>query len=295
MFMHLMDGVLVAKTIKSDLLREVAIKKATGIRVPHLAAILIGDHPASASYIKNKIKSCAETGYDSTLIAKSATIEENELIDMVEGLNENSSIDGFIVQLPLPKHIDDNKILLCIEPRKDVDGFHPANVGRMVLGLPSYIPATPFGILKLLEYYQIQTEGKHVVVVGRSNIVGTPISLLLSRKAYPGNATVTLCHSKSADLKELCLQGDVLIAAIGMARFITRDMVKPGAVVIDVGMNQIVAPETKKGYRLVGDVNFEEVAPICSYITPVPGGVGPMTVCALLMNTWLAYTKKIYG
>ncbi len=290
-----MDGVLVAKTIKSDLLREVAIKKATGIRVPHLAAILIGDHPASASYIKNKIKSCAETGYDSTLIAKSATIEENELIDMVEGLNENSSIDGFIVQLPLPKHIDDNKILLCIEPRKDVDGFHPANVGRMVLGLPSYIPATPFGILKLLEYYQIQTEGKHVVVVGRSNIVGTPISLLLSRKAYPGNATVTLCHSKSADLKELCLQGDVLIAAIGMARFITRDMVKPGAVVIDVGMNQIVAPETKKGYRLVGDVNFEEVAPICSYITPVPGGVGPMTVCALLMNTWLAYTKKIYG
>ncbi|MDZ4707361.1 MAG: tetrahydrofolate dehydrogenase/cyclohydrolase catalytic domain-containing protein [Saprospiraceae bacterium] len=293
--MHLMDGVLVAKTIKSDLLREVAIKKATGIRVPHLAAILIGDHPASASYIKNKIKSCAETGYDSTLIAKSATIEENELIDMVEGLNENSSIDGFIVQLPLPKHIDDNKILLCIEPRKDVDGFHPANVGRMVLGLPSYIPATPFGILKLLEYYQIQTEGKHVVVVGRSNIVGTPISLLLSRKAYPGNATVTLCHSKSADLKELCLQGDVLIAAIGMARFITRDMVKPGAVVIDVGMNQIVAPETKKGYRLVGDVNFEEVAPICSYITPVPGGVGPMTVCALLMNTWLAYTKKIYG
>jgi len=295
LFMHLMDGVLVAKTIKSDLLREVAIKKATGIRVPHLAAILIGDHPASASYIKNKIKSCAETGYDSTLIAKSATIEENELIDMVEGLNENSSIDGFIVQLPLPKHIDDNKILLCIEPRKDVDGFHPANVGRMVLGLPSYIPATPFGILKLLEYYQIQTEGKHVVVVGRSNIVGTPISLLLSRKAYPGNATVTLCHSKSADLKELCLQGDVLIAAIGMARFITRDMVKPGAVVIDVGMNQIVAPETKKGYRLVGDVNFEEVAPICSYITPVPGGVGPMTVCALLMNTWLAYTKKIYG
>lgn len=290
-----MDGVLVAKTIKSDLLREVDIKKASGLRAPHLAAILIGDHPASASYIKNKIKSCAEAGYDSTLITKPATIVEEELIDMIMGLNENSSIDGFIVQLPLPKHIDDNKILLSIEPRKDVDGFHPANVGRMVLGLPSYIPATPFGILKLLEYYQIQTEGKHVVVVGRSNIVGTPISLLLSRKAYPGNATVTLCHSKSADLKDLCLQGDVLIAAIGMARFITRDMVKPGAVVIDVGMNQIVAPETKKGYRLVGDVDFDQVAPICSYITPVPGGVGPMTVCALLMNTWLAYTKKIYG
>jgi len=293
--MQLMDGVLVAKTIKSDLLREVDIKKASGLRAPHLAAILIGDHPASASYIKNKIKSCAEAGYDSTLITKPATIVEEELIDMIMGLNENSSIDGFIVQLPLPKHIDDNKILLSIEPRKDVDGFHPANVGRMVLGLPSYIPATPFGILKLLEYYQIQTEGKHVVVVGRSNIVGTPISLLLSRKAYPGNATVTLCHSKSADLKDLCLQGDVLIAAIGMARFITRDMVKPGAVVIDVGMNQIVAPETKKGYRLVGDVDFDQVAPICSYITPVPGGVGPMTVCALLMNTWLAYTKKIYG
>ena len=290
-----MDGVLVAKTIKSDLLREVDIKKASGLRAPHLAAILIGDHPASASYIKNKIKSCAEAGYDSTLITKPATIVEEELIDMIMGLNENSSIDGFIVQLPLPKHIDDNKILLSIEPRKDVDGFHPANVGRMVLGLPSYIPATPFGILKLLEYYQIQTEGKHVVVVGRSNIVGTPISLLLSRKAYPGNATVTLCHSKSADLKDLCLQGDVLIAAIGMARFITRDMVKPGAVVIDVGMNQIVAPETKKGYRLLGDVDFDQVAPICSYITPVPGGVGPMTVCALLMNTWLAYTKKIYG
>lgn len=290
-----MDGVLVAKTIKSDLLREVEIKKAAGLRAPHLAAILIGDHPASASYIKNKIKSCAEAGFDSTLITKPSSLTENELIDIVRGLNENPEIDGFIVQLPLPKHIDDNTILLAIEPKKDVDGFHPANVGRMVLGLPSYIPATPYGILKLLEYYQIETEGKHVVVVGRSNIVGTPVSLLLSRKAYPGNATVTLCHSKTANLKELCLQGDILIAAIGMAYFITRDMVKQGAVVIDVGMNQIVAPESKKGYRLVGDVDFEQVAPLCSYITPVPGGVGPMTVCALLMNTWLAYSKKIYG
>jgi methylenetetrahydrofolate dehydrogenase (NADP+)/methenyltetrahydrofolate cyclohydrolase len=293
--MQLLDGVLVAKQIKSDLLREVENITSAGRRAPHLAAVLIGDHPASASYIKNKIKSCVEAGFESTLITRPDSIGESELLGIVQQLNENPAIDGFIIQLPLPGHINDNNILLHINPSKDVDGFHPTNVGRMVLGLPAYIPATPYGILKLIEYYQIPTEGKHVVVIGRSNIVGTPVSVLLSRKAYPGNATVTLCHSRSSDLKEYCLQGDILIAAIGIPHFIKSDMVKTGAAIIDVGMNQIPAPNSKKGYRLVGDVDFDHVSPQCSFITPVPGGVGPMTVCALLMNTWLAYSKKIYG
>jgi len=293
--MQLLDGAMVAKEVKADLLRKVENKLADGQRAPHLAAILIGDHPASASYIRNKILSCTEAGFDSTLVTRSASITEEELIDIVKDLNQNPLIDGFIVQLPLPRHIDATKILLAIEPSKDVDGFHPVNIGRMVLGLPTYIPATPLGILKLIERYQIQTQGKHVVVVGRSNIVGTPVSVLLSRKAYPGNATVTLCHSKSDDLKNICRHADILIAAIGSSRFIKEDMVTDGAVIIDVGMNQVVDPAAKKGYRLVGDVDFEKVAPKCSYITPVPGGVGPMTVCALMMNTWLAYIKKIYG
>ena len=213
----------------------------------------------------------------------------------MEGLNQNDSIDGYIVQLPLPKHIDDQEILLAIDPKKDVDGFHPMNIGRMVIGLPAYVPATPLGILKLIEHYRIPTEGKHVVVIGRSNIVGTPISLLLSRKAYPGNATVTLCHSKSTDLVEMSRKADILIAAIGAPHFVKADMVKEGAAVIDVGMNQIIDPTSKKGHRLVGDVDFEGVSPKTSFITPVPGGVGPMTVCALMINTWMAYTGKIYG
>jgi methylenetetrahydrofolate dehydrogenase (NADP+)/methenyltetrahydrofolate cyclohydrolase len=210
-------------------------------------------------------------------------------------LNINPDIDGFIVQLPLPRHINDTRILLAIDPKKDVDGFHPSNVGRMVLGLPSYVPATPLGILKLIEYYNIPTESKHVVVLGRSNIVGTPISVLLSRKAYPGNATVTLCHSKSLGLKEITQKADIIIVALGATQFIKADMIKMGAVVIDVGMNQIPDSASKKGTRLVGDVDFDAVAPKVAYITPVPGGVGPMTVCALMINTWEAYNKSIYG
>ena len=293
--MQLLDGVLVAKTIKADLLVKVKMARSHGRRAPHLAAVLIGDHPASASYIRNKIKSCADAGYESSLIHHSAAITEDELLSIIDGLNKNIDIDGFIVQLPLPRHMDDTRILLAIDPKKDVDGFHPTNVGRMVLGLPSYVPATPLGILKLIEYYKIPTESKHVVVLGRSNIVGTPISVLLSRKAYPGNATVTLCHSKSEGLRDITLKADIIIAALGATHFVKENMIKEGAIIIDVGMNQMTDPATKKGTRLVGDVDFDQVATKCSYITPVPGGVGPMTVCALMINTWQAYNKSIYG
>jgi methylenetetrahydrofolate dehydrogenase (NADP+)/methenyltetrahydrofolate cyclohydrolase len=293
--MQLLDGVLVAKTIKAQLFSNVLVATGLGRRAPRLVAVLIGDHPASASYIRNKIKSCAEAGYDSTLIHHPDTILEDQLLSIIHNLNLDDTVDGFIVQLPLPRHIDDTKILLAIDPKKDVDGFHPLNVGRMVTGLPSYIPATPLGILKLIEHYKIATEGKNVVVMGRSNIVGTPISVLLSRKAYPGNATVTICHSKSTGLKEITLRADILISALGATHFVKEGMVREGAVVIDVGMNQILDPATKKGTRLVGDVDFEQVAPKCSFITPVPGGVGPMTVCALMINTWEAYNKSIYG
>ena len=293
--MQLLDGVFVAKKIKADLLVQVQEARSQGRRAPHLAAVLIGDHPASASYIRNKIKSCAEAGYESTLIHHPADITEEEVLHIIDGLNHNDDIDGFIVQLPLPRHIDDMRVLLVIDPKKDVDGFHPTNVGRMVIGLPAYVPATPLGILRLIEHYQIPTEGKNVVVLGRSNIVGTPISVLLSRKAYPGNATVTLCHSKSAGLAEITLRADIIIAALGATHFIKADMVKDGAVVIDVGMNQIPDSSAKKGTRLVGDVDFVHVSPKCSFITPVPGGVGPMTVCALMINTWEAYNRSIYG
>ncbi|MEP7267004.1 MAG: tetrahydrofolate dehydrogenase/cyclohydrolase catalytic domain-containing protein [Saprospiraceae bacterium] len=293
--MQLLDGVLVAKTIKADLFEKVSLAKAQGKRAPHLAAVLIGDHPASASYIRNKIKSCAEAGFDSTLIHKPDTTTEDEVLNIIHDLNRDDKIDGFIVQLPLPRHIDDNKILLAIDAKKDVDGFHPMNIGRMVIGLPAYIPATPLGILKLIAFYKIPTEGKKVVVLGRSNIVGTPIAVLLSRKAYPGNATVTLCHSKSENLGAIVKEADIIIAALGATHFVKKEMVKKGAVVIDVGMNQIADTTTKKGTRLVGDVDFESVAPKCSFITPVPGGVGPMTVCALMINTWLSFNKEIYG
>lgn len=293
--MQLLDGVLVAKTIKEDLFQKVTNEKYQGKRAPHLAAVLIGDHPASASYIKNKIKSCAEAGFDSTLIHKPDSITEDEVLKIIHDLNNDHHIDGFIVQLPLPRHIDDTKVLLAIDPKKDVDGFHPMNIGRMMIGLPAYVPATPLGILKLIEFYKIPTEGKNVVVLGRSNIVGTPISVLLSRKAYPGNATVTLCHSKSTHLEDITKQADILIVALGASRFVKENMIKKGAVVIDVGMNQIKDESTKTGTRLVGDVDFDAVASKCSYITPVPKGVGPMTVCALMINTWQAYNKAIYG
>jgi methylenetetrahydrofolate dehydrogenase (NADP+) / methenyltetrahydrofolate cyclohydrolase len=293
--MQLLDGTYVAKTIKAELLIKVKMARSHGRRAPHLAAVLIGDHPASASYIRNKIRSCAEAGYESSLLHHPADTTEEKLLSIIDSLNRNEDIDGFIVQTPLPRHIDDTRILLAIDPKKDVDGFHPLNVGRMVTGLPSYIPATPLGILKLIEFYKIPTESKNVVVLGRSNVVGTPISVLLSRKAYPGNATVTLCHSRSEGLKEITHRADIIIAAIGATHFVKADMVKEGAVVIDVGMNQITDPSSKNGIRLVGDVDFEQVAPKCSYITPVPRGVGPMTVCALMMNTWEAYNKSIYG
>ncbi len=293
--MQLLDGALVAQIIKSDLLSKVNEAKDPGHRPPHLAAVLVGNHPASASYIKNKIKSCADAGFNSTLIHKNENITEAELIDIIHMLNEDDKIDGFIVQLPLPRHIDDTKVLLAIDPKKDVDGFHPMNLGRMMIGLPSYIPATPLGILKIIEHYQIPTEGKKVVVLGRSNIVGTPISVLMSRKSYPGNATVTLCHSKSTDLESITKEADILIVALGATRFVKSNMVKEGATVIDVGMNQITDATTKSGTRLVGDVDFDLVAPKCAYITPVPRGVGPMTVCALMINTWQAYNKSIYG
>ncbi|MCL4145153.1 UNVERIFIED_CONTAM: hypothetical protein GTU68_063838 [Idotea baltica] len=255
-----------------------------GQRPPHLAAILIGDNPASQSYVRNKTKSCDEVGFKSTLIKRPADITESELLDIVRKCNEDDELDGFIVQLPLPPHINEQTINLAIDHRKDVDGFHPVNFGRMVQGLPAYLPATPYGILILMERYGVETEGKNCVVLGRSNIVGTPMTILLSRKASPGNATVTLAHSRTKNLNKVLAQADIIIAAIGKPHFVTLDMIKPGAVVVDVGINKIV----------VGDVDFDGVADRCSHITPVPGGVGPMTVMGLLTNTLKSYNKEIY-
>ncbi len=291
--MVLLDGKLVAEKLKEELKKESALLIDSDID-PHLAAVLVGDDPASETYVRNKEKACSEVGIISSVYKQSDRITEHELLELVDFINNDPEIHGMIVQLPLPAHIDANKILQRIKPEKDVDGFHPVNVGRMVQGLPSYLPATPFGILKLLEYYKIETEGKHCVVLGRSNIVGTPMALLMSRKAYPGNATVTICHSKTINLPEICRQADILVAAIGQAGFVTADMIKPGAVVIDVGIHRIPSEESKSGYRLTGDVQFDEVAKIASHITPVPGGVGPMTIVSLLSNTIKAARKEIY-
>ncbi len=291
----LIDGTQLAKTIKLEMAQEVEILERNGGKIPHLAAVLVGDNPASEAYVRNKIKSCEQVGFKSTLIRREASISEAELLKIVADLNEDTDIDGFIVQLPLPKHIRDERILLAIDPKKDVDGFHPTNFGRMAQGLPSYIPATPYGIMQMLERYNIPTSGKHCVVVGRSNIVGTPMSILLSRKAKVGNCTVTLAHSGTLDLAAETRRADILVAAIGVARFITADMVKEGVTVIDVGMNRIEDATTKTGFRLVGDVDYESVAPKSAFITPVPGGVGQMTVTALLMNTLKASKKEIYG
>lgn len=292
--MNLLDGKKLAADIKAELKSKVQALVLQGHKAPHLAAVLIGDDPASQAYVGNKVRSCEEVGFTSTLIRKSAQTTEAELLEIVVGLNQDPSIDGFIVQLPLPKHIDEHKITLAIDPKKDVDGFHPVNFGRMAQGLPCYLPATPFGILEMLRRYNIPTQGKEVVVLGRSNIVGTPISILLSRKGNPGDATVTLCHSRTHDLAAHCRQADILIVAIGQAEFVTADMVKPGAVVIDVGMNRVDAPALPKGYRLTGDVEFESVAPKTSWITPVPGGVGQLTVMALLLNTLKANKREVY-
>jgi methylenetetrahydrofolate dehydrogenase (NADP+)/methenyltetrahydrofolate cyclohydrolase len=292
--MKLIDGKAVAEEIKNTLKQDViAYKKKSG-RVPHLAAILVGDNPASKSYVGSKVRSCEQVGFKSTLIKLDADTSEEALLHQIQLLNEDADIDGFIVQLPLPKHIDEVKVTLAIDFKKDVDGFHPVNFGRMAQALPCFLPATPYGITLLLERYNIDTAGKHVVVVGRSNIVGTPISILLSRKTKMGDATVTLTHSKTKKLQEILLQADIIIAAIGIPQFIKADMVKQGAVVIDVGINRVETELTASGNRLVGDVDFDDVKYKSSLITPVPGGVGPMTVMGLLLNTMKSATKEIY-
>jgi methylenetetrahydrofolate dehydrogenase (NADP+)/methenyltetrahydrofolate cyclohydrolase len=292
--MTILDGNKLAQQIKEELTREVANIKSGRGKIPHLAAVLVGEDPASRVYVRNKIRSCEEVGFKSTLIQKDADVSEAELLQTVHDLNNDADIDGFIVQLPLPKHIDEEKITLAIDPCKDVDGFHPVNVGRMALGLPCYLPATPNGILTILERYNVETAGKHAVVIGRSNIVGTPMSILLSRKSKVGDCTVTITHSRTKDLPAIVRHADIIVAAIGRADYVTADMVKEGAVVIDVGINRVDDPNAKRGYRLVGDVKFDEVAPKCSFITPVPGGVGPMTVMSLLMNTLKACRKEVY-
>lgn len=292
--MQIIDGKELSKTIKQEIAANVEKIKAEGKRAPHLAAVLIGEDPASQVYVRNKVKSCEQVGFSSTLIRRPSDTTEEEVLEIVNDLNNNPEIDGFIVQLPLPKHIDENKITLAIDAKKDVDGFHPVNFGLMMQGLPCYLPATPYGIMEMLSRYGIETSGKEVVVVGRSNIVGTPMGVLLSRKDNPGNATVTLCHSRTADLAFHTQRADIIIAAIGRANFITGDMVKEGVVVIDVGINRVDDPTAKRGYRLKGDVEFETVAPKSSFITPVPGGVGPMTVVSLLQNTLKAYNKEVF-
>lgn len=292
--MKLIDGKAVAEELKSTIKIDLYDFNKKNNRVPTLAAILVGDNPASKAYVNNKVKTCHEIGFNSLLIKLPADITEDDLLTEVEKVNHNNDVDGFIVQLPLPKHIDEIKVTLAIDPKKDVDGFHPINFGRMAQGLPCYLPATPYGITILLDRYNIETAGKHVVVVGRSNIVGTPISILLSRKTKVGDATVTLAHSRTKNLSEVTQQADILVAAIGIPNFITEDMVKEGAVVIDVGINRIEDPDHTEKAKLVGDVDFEKVKGKCSFITPVPGGVGPMTVMGLIMNTLKAAKKEVY-
>jgi methylenetetrahydrofolate dehydrogenase (NADP+)/methenyltetrahydrofolate cyclohydrolase len=290
----LIDGKKTAQDIKNEIAARVAEIKQEGGKQPHLAAILVGEDGASQTYVGAKVKACEEVGFTSTLVRLSAEVSEEELLRTVEEINQNSDIDGLIVQLPLPKHISVDKVTNRIRPEKDVDGFTPANVGRMTLNWPAYVAATPYGIVELLKRYQIETSGKHCVVIGRSHIVGSPMSILMARNGYPGNATVTLTHSKTENLAAICQTADILIVAIGKPEFVTVDMVKPGAVVIDVGIHRI-ADETKKtGFRLIGDVKYDEVAPIASAITPVPGGVGPMTIAALLYNTLQSAEKKVF-
>jgi methylenetetrahydrofolate dehydrogenase (NADP+)/methenyltetrahydrofolate cyclohydrolase len=286
--MQIIDGKLISQTVKQEIALKVSQLIAEGKKQPHLAAIIVGHDPASQTYVASKVKSCAEVGFVSSKIEMPETTTQAELLAQVEALNANPDIDGFIVQLPLPKHLDEQAVLEAISPTKDVDGFHPTNVGRMMLGLPTFLPATPAGIVELLARYDIPTSGKHCVVVGRSNIVGTPMSVLLSRKATPGNCTVTLTHSHTQDLASITRQADILIVALGKPQFVTADMVKSGAVVIDVGIHRIPSDQTKTGFRLVGDVDFDDVKDKCSFITPVPGGVGPMTIVSLLNNTLLA-------
>ncbi len=291
----LIDGKKTAQDIKNEIAARVAEIKLEGGKQPHLAAILVGEDGASQTYVGAKVKACEEVGFTSTLVRLGATVSEDELLRTVEEINQNPDIDGLIVQLPLPAHISVDKVTNRIRPEKDVDGFTPANVGRMTLNWPAYVAATPYGIVELLKRYQIETAGKHCVVIGRSHIVGSPMSILMARNGYPGNATVTLTHSRTKDLASICRTADILIVAIGKPEFVTADMVKPGAVVIDVGIHRIADETKKSGFRLIGDVKFDEVAPFASAITPVPGGVGPMTIAALLYNTLQSAEKKVFG
>ena len=290
--MQILDGKKASQAIKDELKIEVAQLTAEGKKIPHLAAILVGDSGASATYVAAKVKACEEVGFKSTLIHFEDTISETKLLDKIKELNTDPDVDGILVQLPLPKNISDEEVINAIDPDKDVDGFHPINVGNMVQGLPTFVPATPHGIMLLLEHFKIETKGKHAVVVGRSNIVGRPMSILLSSNTNPGNCTVTLCHSQTKNLKDFCLQADIIVAALGKPEFVTADMVKEVAIVIDVGITRMEDATKKSGFKLKGDVNFETVAPKCAWITPVPGGVGPMTIAALMKNTFRSCMQK---
>lgn len=292
--MKLIDGKAISAQIKEEIAQEVAEIKSAGGKTPHLVAVLVGTDGGSETYVANKVRTCEEVGFKSTLIRYDNDITEEELLACVDKLNKDSDVDGFIVQLPLPKHISEDKIIEAIDYRKDVDGFHPVNVGRMSLGMPCFLSATPSGIVELLKRYEIETSGKHCVVLGRSNIVGKPVASLLMQKGYPGDCTVTVCHSRTKNIKEICLEADIIIAALGVPEFLKGDMVKEGAVVIDVGTTRVPNAERKSGFKLTGDVAFDEVSPKCSYITPVPGGVGPMTIVSLMKNTLLAGKKAIY-
>jgi len=292
--MKIIDGKEISALVKLELKQEVEEIKNKGGKTPHLAAILVGSDGASETYVAAKVKACEEIGFKSSLLRFENTVTEDELINEVKRINKDDDIDGLIVQLPLPKHISEDRVNETIIPRKDVDGFHPVNMGRLVLGLPAYVSATPAGIVELIKRYEIPTSGKHCVIIGRSNIVGKPMSIIMVQKAYPGDCTVTVCHSRTANLKEICLQADILIPALGSAEFVTADMVKEGAVVIDVGITRVKSDKTKSGWKLLGDVKYDEVAPKCSYITPVPGGVGPMTIVSLMKNTLLSAKETIY-
>ena len=289
---QILDGKATSLAIEAELTEAVNARLARGLKRPHLAAVLVGDNPASRAYVGHKVKACARVGFESTLVEKPADISQEDLMNVVAQLNEDSSIDGFIVQLPLPDHIDDQAVLEAVSPEKDVDGFHPVNAGKMSLDLPCFLPATPMGMISLLERAGIDTQGKHAVILGRSSIVGTPMALLLRRNGAPGNCTVTVCHSRTKDLAEHTRRADILVAAIGRAHFVTADMVKEGAVVLDVGINRIPDASKKSGHRLTGDVDFDAVAPKCSWITPVPGGVGPMTIASLMQNTLQACQNR---
>ena len=290
--MKILDGKNLSNVIKQEIKESVDIRLSSGMKKPHLAAILVGDNGASLTYVGSKVRSCEKVGFDSTLIRLKNSITENDLLVEIKKLNENKSIDGYIVQLPLPSHINEEKVLLAVDPIKDVDGFHPTNFGRMVLELPSFIPATPFGIMEILKRYNIETSGKNCLIIGRSNIVGRPISILMSQKGPYGNATVTVAHSRTKNIKDLSLQADIIISALGIPEFIKEDMVKNGVVVIDVGITRVVDKTNSKGYVIKGDVDYENVSKKSSYITPVPGGVGPMTIAMLLKNTLMACQKK---